>query len=107
MCRPRNEPNAEPANVTTSTALWCTRKIGNARAFSARASGRRARDAGRTSSTRPTCASARASAAADGGDRFDSAAPGTPTALTGYPAASSDANATPPPTANAAPHERR
>jgi len=83
VCRPRNDPNAEPANVTTSNALWCTRKIGNARAFNARTTGLRANDDGRTSSTNPTCARASASAAADGGDRFDSAAPGTPTALTG------------------------
>ncbi|KOX20996.1 hypothetical protein ADK67_28580 [Saccharothrix sp. NRRL B-16348] len=83
VCRPRNEPNAEPANVTTSNALWCTRKIGNARAFNARALTFRARNDGRTSSTNPTWASANASAAADGGDRFDSAAPGTPTALAG------------------------
>lgn len=81
--RPRNEPNAEPTNTTTSNALWCTRKIGSARAFSARAIDHRARNDGRTSSTNPTCANASASAAADGGDRFDSAAPGTPTALAG------------------------
>ncbi|NUT50072.1 MAG: hypothetical protein HOV94_22590 [Saccharothrix sp.] len=78
VCRPRNGPNTAPTSVTTSRALWCTRKIGNARAFSARA-----RNDGRTTSTSPTWASARASAAADGGDRFDSAAPGTPTALAG------------------------
>ncbi|PSL58581.1 hypothetical protein B0I31_101800 [Saccharothrix carnea] len=78
VCRPRNGPNTAPTNVTTSNALWCTRKIGNARAFSARA-----RNDGRTSSTSPTCATANAKAAGDGGDRFDSAAPGTPTALAG------------------------
>lgn len=78
VCSPRSVPSTEPANVTTSNALWCTRKIGNARAFSARA-----RNDGRTSSTSPTCANASANAAGDGGDRFDSAAPGTPTALTG------------------------
>lgn len=78
VCRPRNGPNTAPTSVTTSNALWCTRKIGNARAFSDRA-----RNDGRTSSTSPTCANASASAAADGGERFDSAAPGTPTALAG------------------------
>ncbi|ONI83623.1 hypothetical protein ALI22I_34705 [Saccharothrix sp. ALI-22-I] len=78
MCRPRSEPNTEPTNVTTSNALWCTRKIGNARAFNALAW-----NDGRISSTSPTCAKANARAAADGGDRFDSAAPGTPTALAG------------------------
>lgn len=83
MCRPRSAPNTDPTNVTTSNALWCTRKIGNARAFSARATEVRPRNVGRTSSTKPTWASASASAAADGGFRFDSAAPGTPTALTG------------------------
>ncbi|TQM82918.1 hypothetical protein FHX81_5330 [Saccharothrix saharensis] len=78
VCRPRNGPNTAPASVTASNALWCTRKIGNARALSARA-----RNVGRTSSTSPTWAIASASAAADGGDRFDAAAPGTPTALAG------------------------
>ncbi|MBB5805795.1 hypothetical protein F4560_005563 [Saccharothrix ecbatanensis] len=78
MCRPRSEPNTDPTNVTTSKALWCTRKIGNARAFTAGA-----RNDGRKTSTNPTCANANAKAKADGGDKFDSAAPGTPTALTG------------------------
>jgi hypothetical protein len=78
VCRPRSEPNTDPTNVTAGNALWCTRKIGNARAFTARA-----RNDGRNTSTNPTCANAKASAAADGGDRFDSAAPGTPTALAG------------------------
>nr|WP_156077129.1 hypothetical protein [Saccharothrix sp. NRRL B-16314] len=49
MCRPRNEPNTDPTNVTTSNALWCTRKIGSARAFTARA-----RNDGRSTSTNPT-----------------------------------------------------
>ena len=83
VCRPRNGPNTAPTSVTTSNALWCTRKIGIARAFSARTIDPQARKDGRTSSTSPTCAIASASAAADGGDRFDSAAPGTPTALAG------------------------
>ncbi len=78
VCSPRNGPNTAPTSVTTSNAVWCTRKIGRARAFSARA-----RNDGRTSSTNPTCAIANANAAAEGGDRFDSAAPGTPTALAG------------------------
>nr|WP_041315339.1 hypothetical protein [Saccharothrix espanaensis] len=64
--------------MTTSSALWCTRKIGSARAFR-----RGARNVGRTSTTSPICASASASATGDGGNRFDSAAPGTPTALAG------------------------
>lgn len=78
MCSPRSGPNTAPTNVTTSSALWCTRKIGNAAAFTARA-----RNDGRISTTSPTCARANANAAADGGDRLDSAAPGTPTALVG------------------------
>lgn len=99
--RPRSGPSAEPASTTTSSALWCTRNTGSAAALSAGA-----RNVGRTSSTSPTCATASADAAADGGDRFDSAAPGTPTALAGHPRTSSAANA-PAPTANsAAPHDR-
>ncbi|MDU0293456.1 hypothetical protein NUG22_29960 [Saccharothrix longispora] len=88
--------------MTTSSALWCSRKTGSAAAVS-----RGARNAGRTSSTRPTWASASASAAAEGGDRFDSAAPGTPTAEAGWPRPSRAANATAPAPSSAAPHERR
>ncbi|GAA3844654.1 hypothetical protein GCM10022243_08730 [Saccharothrix violaceirubra] len=64
--------------MTTSSALWCVRNTGNARAVS-----HRARNVGRISSTRPICATANANAAGVGGNRFDTAAPGTPTALTG------------------------
>nr|WP_184689946.1 hypothetical protein [Saccharothrix tamanrassetensis] len=102
MCRPGSRPNAAPANVTASSALWCTRKIGSARAFRARA-----RNVGRISITRPIWANASASAAGDGGNRFDCSAPGTPTALIGWPFCTSTANAPAPSTSSAAPHERR
>nr|WP_170191947.1 hypothetical protein [Saccharothrix syringae] len=78
MFRPRSDPSADPTSTTTSSALWWVRNSGSAWAFTAVA-----RNEGWTSSTSPTCASASASAAADGGARFDTAAPGTPTALAG------------------------
>lgn len=99
---PRNRPNAAPTSVTTSNALWWVRKIGNARALS-----HSDRNDGRSSSTRPICASARANATGDGGNRFDRPAPGTPTALAGYPLCSNRTMPSTPDTSSAAPHERR
>lgn len=77
---PGSGPKADPTSVTTSSALWCTRKIDSARPFTHAT--RRGRNAGRTTSTTPICANANASAAADGGARFDRC-PGVPTALAG------------------------
>ncbi len=102
VCRPGSRPNTAPTSVTASRAVWCTRKIGSARAFN-----HGARNVGRISTTSPIWANAGANAAGDGGNRFDVSAPGTPTALSGYPLCSNKANAEAPTTNSAAPHERR
>lgn len=105
MSSPGSGPNADPTNVTASSALWCTRKIGSARRFTHAT--KRGRNTGRTSSTTPICVNASASAAADGGARFDRS-PGTPTALAGYPPyRTSTAKATAPTSAGTTPHHRR
>jgi hypothetical protein len=69
VSRPGSGPNAEPTKVTASSALWCTRKIGNARPLTHATT--RGRNTGRTSSASPICANANASAAVVGGARFD------------------------------------
>ncbi len=102
VSNPRNCPNAAPTRVTASRALWWVRKIGNARALS-----HVQRNLGRSSSTSPIWANANESATGDGGNRLDRSAPGTPTALAGYPLCTRKPIARQPSTSSAAPHERR
>jgi hypothetical protein len=102
---PGNGPKTDPTSVTTSSALWCTRKIGNARPLIHAT--RRGRNTGRTTSTTPICVNANARAATEGGARFDRC-PGTPTALAGYPPyRTSNPNPTAPTSTSTTPHERR
>jgi hypothetical protein len=98
-------PKAVPSNVTASSALWCSRKMGSAQPLTHRTI--RGRNAGFSSSTSPICANASASVVNVGGHRFDRW-PGTPTALGEKPPyRTRSAYAAIPTTIIGRPHERR